>query len=210
MNLKELDEQIKSAEGEISHYLDRMETVREKFVKATEVHIRGSIEGLIMDAIDAHLDRVREYGQEGRLGDLKAELQGEKDKLPKLIGVHVGADKNWLHRGDIPKYERERQKWTDVIGNKELRAAVHKLYGYIGHVLVKHGFAHIGKDSDWINVSGQEEPQYRAPIRWSSEMAETCKAYASLCEDLFKHLNNIKTLKKQRDKTEIRELWNKA
>ena len=117
------------------------------------------------------------------LRNLKSDLQKMIEMVPSIVEEHLNNDKYWAHRGQL-SYEPYQLGPYRVQGNRvpdELSEGVRELLGYVGAILIKHGFADTKQYSEWETKHGFERPRYSYGYDCSDKMITVLKSISHHC-----------------------------
>ncbi len=205
-----------SIERELRALRERMDAACAEFFLATERYLAAWGEKRLRDTISERHALARAKGVAGLRG-LKEEWRSLKEGLPALIDAQLNRDSIWPHRAlvtarsaveanDVWFYNTERDQPPQRIID-ELR----KLAGFIGRMVVRHGFEDIGTGGDWTPVAHERGlVLYRGPLVISDPMRDALCNGARLQQDAAAVLGRAGEVEEAEARAEAIRLWESA
>lgn len=212
MDASSFDAQIKDLEQQIGGLRGQMENICKEFLEVTKEFTVAWFQDRVKRAVISHPEIAKKSGLEG-LRSVKSDLQKIIGMVPSIVEEHVNRDKYWPHRGKLPDEAHSqfgRYQFHGPRAPENLDDGVREVLGYAGAILVKHGFADTGQDSEWKTEPGCDQLRYRYGYDRSEKMNGVLKQYSGLYEELVKLDNELRKAKEERAKAEAKNLWDQA
>ena len=155
-----------------------------------------------------HPDKAKQLGKDG-LADLKKELDRVITRLAPRVKTHIDTKFPWPHRAsDVTRTESPEQVET------ALKERMRFLMGYMGDILVKHGFAKSGPDAEWRPVKPKSKSEKRLMYSWgidfSPELTTIWIDYVQVLQELKEFKMKLGDVERDREKNEAKRLWEEA
>jgi hypothetical protein len=192
-----------------------MEAASREWLEATKRFLRESYPGYVEQAVTDQPEVAREKGVEG-LSALKADLRALVEQVPDIVEKQLNDDVLWAHRsGTVETSAVSRQRYASEGARPPelLYAEVAKAIGQVAPLLVRHGFGQKGGFGPWAQQIGRRgTSQWRLdqPHVWSEEMNSALRRYDSLYKDIHQAFAELERIKRDKDMSEARDLWEQA
>ena len=213
VNTSKFDSLIKELEGQIRVLRDRIEKTCKEFFEATNEFAVEWFQSCVERAVISNPELAKKSGVAG-LRNLKSDLQNLAATVPSIVEKHLNIDRCWPHRRQIPdkpdpQLGRYQDYWRRLtIAN--LKNAVAEVLGYVGGVLVKHGFADTGPASAWAVIAWSEQPKYTCEYDWSQKLNAVFGRYSDLYGQLIELDGELKKVQREKAEAEAKGLWDQA
>lgn len=212
MDSSKFDTRIKELKEQVNVLRGRMEEACKEFLDATKQFAVGWFQDCVESTVVSNYERAKEYGVKG-LRNLKSDLGKLITIVPSIVEKHVNNDKYWVHRGVMSydvliqnfRYLVYQGHFPDTLGN-----AVREVLGYVGAIIVKHGFVNTGQAGTWEVKHGAAQPIYRRRYIWSEKMNNALKQYSNLCNEARKLSMELKEEEREKAEAEAKDLWKQA
>jgi hypothetical protein len=203
-------------EREFAQLGEDMERTTSRFIDATVAFLITWGETLLRETIARRHPLARAKGVQG-LARLKGEWRELIGGLPAIAEAQLDRDPLWPHRsvsglrsrmdtGEAWFYDVERDQPPDRI-LRELR----KLAGFIGRLVVRHGFEDVSADGDWVLITTERAlVSYRGRLTVSDAMRDALREGARLQAELAGLIARSEDVRESEARAEALRLWDEA
>lgn len=200
------DAQREEVEARILALREEMEGIKQEFLRATTDFVAKTFQAEVEKAIREKPGLAMAKGVSG-LSQLKADLNVLIQDAPRLVEERLRRDELWPDRQDAVD---EDLAWS--LRSRPERGGfdeeVRFLVGYVGTLLVKHGFADTSDRSEWEVKQGKG--RYRFWLQWSDEMRSVLEGYAGKVRELANLQRKAKDIVRRKAEAQARRLWQQA
>lgn len=202
-----------SVESEMERLLAEMEGARDSFLRASGVFIASWGEGHLREVIAERHALARAKGAVG-LRSLKSEWLALREEFPALVDAQLNRDSVWPHRRlrlpDSAAIAKD-QWFYDVERDQPPRCIMielRKLAGFVGRLLIRHGFEDIGQDGSWEPITHENAlVSYRGPLVISDPMRDALCRGAALQSEIAHALEQAAAIGESESRSEALRLW---
>jgi hypothetical protein len=201
MNESAHDRAIIGLEERIESLREEMEVACRAWFSATEAFLREAYPVWVERAVTDQPDVARAKGVE---------------KVPTVVDKLLNVDRLWAHRAPVVEtsaVSRQRYAPDNQQPPHELDAEVGKVLGQVAPVLVKHGFGSKGSFGPWTQEFGRRGTSHwrlNQRYEWSPDMTAAIRRYADLYRDFHTTLVELEEVKRDKQRSEARNLWEQA
>lgn len=202
-----MDQEIRAALDKIESKKKELDTFRDKFIDDCKMFAHQEFDEKIQSAIGNNPDKVKGLGSEG-IAPIKQEIEIAKEALDSFVGSILKKDEIWLYKQAELTPENSPFHTYRVNGNRLpdiIEESVRLVLSSAGQILVRHD---IDKNEQW-EASGQYM-RYRYGLSASQPMKDSLNAFSEKFDELFRLLETLKSQKRERERHEAIDLWNKS
>uniref|UniRef100_UPI00301A6741 hypothetical protein n=1 Tax=Oceanobacillus massiliensis TaxID=1465765 RepID=UPI00301A6741 len=132
------DEQISAKENEKVKLIEKMELIKDEYLKEIEKFSRDWIQTTTKREVTGNPDLALDIGKE-KLGELKRKVESLIEKLPTLVNQYLNKNELWWHK-------KEDKAWYSQLENRilsKIEREVQFMYGELGIILSEYGFVRV-------------------------------------------------------------------
>lgn len=202
-----LDEDLRRIE-------DELDAARDEFLAAVRAFTAAWGDAYLRDMIVQKHALARAKGLEG-LRRVKDEWRSLQADLPALVDAQLNRGHLWPHRAAQhtptssaanPYYDLERDQPAGPLAD-ELR----KLLGFIGRIVIRHGFDDFGEDSDWAPLAHENAlVTYRGKLVLSDDVRNALVSAAKRFDTYAALLPKRQAEREANARAEALRLWDEA
>lgn len=209
MNIPELEQKIRTLEGERDRLRTQMDLLVTVILSETTAFLQHFLEEEMHNTIQRFPNKIKALNPD-TLKKIKQELAELRDQLPHVVTGRLKADANWMHRQNlqisienlqtsIEVYERNKQ--TDMY-DKNLRL----LMGIVGSVLWKY------KLTDYSHWENHSSGSFRWAIGYTrtTELDKALAEYSSALSQYISLVANLNETEREKERAEAKDLWDRV
>lgn len=203
--MKDFDSLISKAEQEFEQGKNELEKIKQQFLDVVTEHIKKWYVTESRKIITRESEKAKSLGID-RLKVLKEQVNQLVEETENLVQQHLNKDRLWWHQNEFDYVPYEyRYRLPKNIDNeiKEILGNLARVFGKDGLVKIK-GSNSYREHGLWLE-NGRFVYPYGNPL--NDEVHGVYLKYNDVVEGLLKVKSTIDSLKKEKEETNIVDIW---
>jgi hypothetical protein len=208
----EFDRQIEALEERTNALRVELDRLARRLFAPTADFVTTWYRAHVEQALLNNPEAVKSAGP--RLSAMKADVSDLLSRVPQVVEQFLDVDEAWPHRGEI---KVEDLQAFPPLGFSQpphrLEAQIRAILGVLGEILVKHGFARLGRASEWAKRptgAYTDVMIFAHRVEWTKNMKDAIADYSQRLHDLAQAERQLAGVKRDKEAAEIRHLWEQA
>jgi len=211
------DDQIKSKNEELNIIIDKMDNIKQEYIKETEKWLKQwyqeKVNILVKRKSEITLDLEKD-----QLKEMKSSVNELINKTPQIIYKYLEEDNLWWHTAD--EDQKSSNEWM-AYSSKEFKSIdneLHKAAGELAYILEKYGYLNTKPESNfdsdyWRKRDSygydmlEKTPYYPTRLEKSEQMKKLTEKYYIELQNAEKKMRDIRSIEKEKDQKSASELW---
>lgn len=202
MDTSSYDAKIQAAGAEKDALWSQVETACLDYVQACSRFFADYFQRRVESSVTDQPITTQNLGVE-RLGELKRELRQLVDNVSEIVAGTLNRSGLWEHRDPAP------EGTSGYSAGNKAHEALREIYGHLGQLLLKYGFASAGKDGEWESRPN-ELPRYKYGLSLSKEIGAAIEKYRGLFSKFTAKHEEQRRLEAEKQQAIAKDLWDQA
>lgn len=204
----------KSIDRDLNTVRRKMDEACADFFVATELFMRSWGETRLRETIAKRHALALAKGATG-LRAMKDEWRALEQGMPALVDAQLNRDSLWPHRAETARRKADAEVWFYDIERDRPPARImnelRKLAGFIGRVIIRHGFEDIGTRGEWTPIAHERALVFfSGKFAVSDAMCDSLKRAAALEIQYRQLCKRSETASDEAMQAQALSLWERA
>jgi hypothetical protein len=204
MDTNKFDNEIKELEAIIVNLQIKMTSIRDDMIKQLISYLQNKYRSMIEYEIKQNISVTKQHGIE-KLGLLKNDLNELVTLTPDIVRNNFL--KIWVYPPEkLDKiYQNDLYLNTNALIKDEIYKLIKMLLGYVGKLIIKYDY----DKSNW-EITNNNLPKYKYGGSYPEDIEKIINEYIKVFNDYSTNYLKSKNVKKQKEETEVMNLWEQA
>lgn len=209
MDTSEYDKKIENLENQIKDIKKDMKTVHAEFIDLTGEFVSEWSKNKIEEyAKEIKPNITKKHAQDGKFPKFKSDFKKLINTLPSTVNDTFNDNTYWEHKKSLNSLKENHYRnhiSSDDLKN-EINNSLKRIMGKTGQFLSDYNY-YTNEDFSWGWKDSPYGKIYDYKFEWTNEMKASIKNYVNLQNELDDLVWELKIVEKERDKSEVDELW---